>query len=549
MKKLLSFILLIIASPVLSQITVEGTVTDANGSAPVLAHAHIGAYNGDMKKSTSTQCSKDGHFVVHIPKAGVYSLRISAVDHQEINIPLILDGKDKSVEMNVRLHANPFNKEPEKITIIGDWNKFAFASTEQMTPQKTAEGKTIYTYERTATGDTLSYQLMGTAEGGHSVNGETADYFTYDGGGDYRSVIRTHSGDKVTITFDPSKLNFSENTDLPIVEIKNNPFLKKAYELNKAIDKMQTEAMVQPQSGGPMTMSAEKYHALLDNIKTVYRDAEKSGDIKFSQFAAVMLAKEINPTIDFGADNAEMIIKAVPATSPLWVMAPYEMRAVADLVDKKTGDAYIQDSKKNPERTIRAIAYADDMVKAVKEKDTKEWKRLYAFLKSDYGDVPEIKWSLSENNPDAVVQVGKPVPSFEVALLDGSGKVSNTSMLGKYYMIDFWATWCGPCVHELPAIHKAYERYKGKKGFEIISLSMDAAESQIAPFRAKKFKMPWLHAFIPGIFDAELAKKFEVAGIPKPVLVGPDGKIIAMQEDLRGEDLEKTLGKYLGESN
>ena len=61
--------------------------------------------------------------------------------------------------------------------------------------------------------------------------------------------------------------------------------------------------------------------------------------------------------------------------------------------------------------------------------------------------------------------------------------------------------------------------------------------------------MPWKNAFIPGIFDADLAKKFEVAGIPKPVLVGPDGKIIAMQEDLRGEELEKTLTKYLGESN
>jgi hypothetical protein len=61
--------------------------------------------------------------------------------------------------------------------------------------------------------------------------------------------------------------------------------------------------------------------------------------------------------------------------------------------------------------------------------------------------------------------------------------------------------------------------------------------------------MPWLHAFIPGVFDAELAKRFEVAGIPKPVLVDPSGKVVAMQEELRGETLEKTLGKFLGQSN
>jgi thiol-disulfide isomerase/thioredoxin len=226
-----------------------------------------------------------------------------------------------------------------------------------------------------------------------------------------------------------------------------------------------------------------------------------------------------------------------------------EASAITSLGDKNLVENYKKDLKNNPEKSVRAIAYADDLEHAVKAKDTKEWKRLYALLKDEYGDVPEIKWTIIQNNPDAVVMVGKPVPSFEVVLLDGSGKVSNTSMLGKYYMIDFWATWCGPCVREMPAIHKAYEKFKGKKGFEIVSLSMDAAEAQIAPFRAKKWKMPWINAFIPGVFEAEIAKKFEVAGIPKPVLVGPDGKIIAMQEDLRGEELEKTLAKYLGESN
>src|SRR5512140_2790544 len=112
-----------------------------------------------MKQSTSAACSKDGHFSIRIPKAGIYSLSISVVDHQEINIPLIIDAQDKNIQMSVRLRSNPFNKEPEKITVIGNWNKFSFASTEEMTPKKTADGKAIFTYERTATGDTLSYQL------------------------------------------------------------------------------------------------------------------------------------------------------------------------------------------------------------------------------------------------------------------------------------------------------------------------------------------------------------------------------------------------------
>ena len=273
MKKFLGFLVLLFAAPVFSQITVEGTVTDANGKAPILAHAHIGKYN-DTKNSTSYECSKDGHYSIQIPKTGIYSLRFSAVDHQEISVPLILDEKDMSATINIQLHANPFNKEPDKITVIGDWNKFAFASTEQMTPKKTTDGKNIYTYERTATGDTLSYQLMGIAEGGHSVNGIQADYFTYDGGGDYRSVIRTHKGDKVTITLDPSKLNYSDASDLPKVDIRD-PFQKKVYDMNISVDKMHAMAMVPP-AGGSAPFDREKYKLLLDIIKKDYQDAVKS---------------------------------------------------------------------------------------------------------------------------------------------------------------------------------------------------------------------------------------------------------------------------------
>ncbi len=549
MKHLLSFIILLFAAPLFSQIVIEGRVTDGNGKAPILAHAHISKSAADMKNSKSYQCAKDGSFEIKIPKAGIYTLRISAASHQEATIPLILDEKDKNVKLNIQLDPNPYTKDIEKITVLGDWNKFAFASTESMTLKQTADGKTIYTYERIATGDTLSYQVMGVVDGGHSVNGTQADYFSYDGGGDYRSVLRTKKGEKVTITYDPSKINLTENSNLPKVEILNNPFIKKVYELTDAVEKANAAAMVRPAGGGTATMSSEKYQAGMDNIKHVYEQAVKDGDTRFAQFAAVTLAKENNPTFPMSAADAAMILNAVPPSSSLWSMAPNDLMGLLQTVDKDLAASYKKGLESNPEKSVRAVAFADDMDKAVAAKDDKEWKRLYAMLKKDYNDVAEIKWQMANSNPDAVVMVGKAIPSFEVALLDGSGKISDKSMLGKYYMIDFWATWCGPCVREMPAIHKAYERFKGRKGFEIVSLSMDAAEAQIAPFRAKKWKMPWLHAFIPGVFEAELAKKFEVAGIPKPVLVGPDGKVVAMQEQLRGEDLEKTLAKFLGEAN
>jgi thiol-disulfide isomerase/thioredoxin len=546
MKNILILFSFLFASPVFSQITVEGNVTDANGKIPILAHAHIGAYN-DMKKSTSTECSKDGHFVIKIPKAGIYSLRISAVDHEETSIPLVVDEKDKNITMNIQLRANPFNKEPEKITIIGDWNKFTFASPEQMTPQRTADGKTIYTYERPASGDTLSYQLMGIA-GGHSVNGTQADYFTYDGGGDYRSVIRTHKGDKVTITFDPSKINYAENSNLPNVEVTNNLFLKKIISFEQTRSAMNLEAL-KPMPDGSKALTKTKLQALREFIVHFIETSKASGDMRAAQFAAVMLSNENYPQDILKKESAQMILNTVPPTSPFWCMNLYGPVALSYLADSAIAAKYLLALQQNPVRSVRAVAFVNRLEKASKANNKEDVRRYYDLLKKEYGDESFAKYALLQFNPDAAVQVGKPVPDFEVALLDGSGKVSNISMLGKYYMIDFWATWCGPCVGEMPSMHKAYEKFKGKKGFEIISLSMDGAESQIAPFRAKKWKMPWLNAFIPGVWDAEIAKKFEVAMIPKPILVGPDGKIVATENELRGEDLEKTLGKYLGESN
>ncbi|MFI5264229.1 MAG: TlpA family protein disulfide reductase [Candidatus Kapaibacterium sp.] len=205
---------------------------------------------------------------------------------------------------------------------------------------------------------------------------------------------------------------------------------------------------------------------------------------------------------------------------------------------------------KNPDRAYRAQWFANWLEN---EKDKKKARYYYDLLKRDYGDIGWIKGLLKDYNPDGAITTGKRIPPFDVTLLDGSGKVTDRSMLGKYYMIDFWATWCEPCMAEIPYLNKAYEKYKGKKRFEILSFSMDHSEAEIKSVLAAKWgtkwQMPWLNAFIPGGFASELGKEFEVVGLPKPILVGPDGKILAIKTDLYGDELEKTLEQYLDGSN
>jgi thiol-disulfide isomerase/thioredoxin len=136
-------------------------------------------------------------------------------------------------------------------------------------------------------------------------------------------------------------------------------------------------------------------------------------------------------------------------------------------------------------------------------------------------------------------------PDFAVVSLDDSSAlVSNAMLKGKVYLVDFWATWCPPCVEELPELSRLYEKYRGRN-FEIVSLSLDNSGEQVRRFRAKRFAMPWLHGLVERGFGDYLAAVFRVKNIPRQVLVDSTGFIVAEDDELRGALLEKTLEKYL----
>ncbi len=141
----------------------------------------------------------------------------------------------------------------------------------------------------------------------------------------------------------------------------------------------------------------------------------------------------------------------------------------------------------------------------------------------------------------AALATGLAFPDFNEKDLAGQ-PLSVGQFKGKVVLVDFWATWCGPCVHELPNVIETYKKYHGE-GFEIIGISLDSSREKLDGFIKSHDGMTWPQFFDGQGWKNKLAQQYGVRSIPFTVLVGPDGKILG--KGLRGPALGEAVAKAL----
>ena len=129
--------------------------------------------------------------------------------------------------------------------------------------------------------------------------------------------------------------------------------------------------------------------------------------------------------------------------------------------------------------------------------------------------------------------------------MDGSA-FDRKQLDGKVVLVDFWATWCGPCIAEMPNVLEQYAKYHDK-GFEVVGVSLDTDRAALEAFIADQ-KIPWIVLHEQGLAAAKghpLAMRYGITGIPTVILIGRDGKVVSM--DVRGEKLGIELAKLFKE--
>ena len=149
---------------------------------------------------------------------------------------------------------------------------------------------------------------------------------------------------------------------------------------------------------------------------------------------------------------------------------------------------------------------------------------------------------IQTNVKPGAIAIGQPAP--EIALADPKGKIITlSSFKGKYVLVDFWASWCGPCRGENPNVVEAYEKFK-KKNFTVLGVSLDESKEDWED-AIKADNLNWQHISDLKKWESTVVSTYKIEGIPYNVLVDPNGIVIATE--LRGPALEETLKKYIKE--
>jgi thiol-disulfide isomerase/thioredoxin len=202
-------------------------------------------------------------------------------------------------------------------------------------------------------------------------------------------------------------------------------------------------------------------------------------------------------------------------------------------------DDFLKVDPKSPRNATLLSAFAATIADSHPDLRLTLLKRLQA----DYPDSSQAK--AAQASLALLDQIGKPLELTFTDAITGKPVNLQTTLKGQVVVLDFWATWCGPCKAEIPKMKELYAKYHDQ-GVEFIGVSLDAPEDEggLSSLKSyvEKTGMPWLHYYQGQGFDSEFSTRMAVAAIPQVFLIDAEGRLAHI--NARGK-LETLLPDYL----
>ncbi len=443
-----------------------------------------------------------------------------------------------SVQFAVSLRSLPLSHEPHP-QVFGNFNDFDGRAALDM--QQNEEGIWFANLETDL--DTLHYFIGGYSlfalpgtDGELRVNEETPTfdrvYFT--------ELVKSEGASEFTIQFDPRLL--PSDIHESAMEIKADPKTEtvgKIYGL--FIDEYNDlfSSNMLHQISGMDGQYEHDFSGYISSLATIISDSVDPEIIH----AETVTRFRFDRYVDLNTADIQSLLTELPAESSIWMM---NLTAITDAVDKvgiaDHVDLLTEISTKSSYEGLRGEALYN-LIRYYHQTENKEklGEAFFEFV-SNYPDHFRTGFIYQNYAPEQPIDVGRPLPVNKFSTLDGEGTLNLFDLEESYLLIDFWATWCGPCIQAMPNLHEVQERFGGDQ-FSIVGISIDERPSHVEGFRGK-WEMPWHHAFEG--YQSHRLPEMGVVGVPYYVLLDVDRNVVSHDQNaLRGENMITTLRELL----
>ena len=328
-----------------------------------------------------------------------------------------------------------------------------------------------------------------------------------------------------------SMVSFAQTSTVITGICRNNPNYKKVFLDEIATNKAVASDTIKPD--GTFTIKIPITSGSLYKLRFSY---EGQG-----LYMVVNPGEKINVNVDLNDIN-NPVITGSEDSKLLYAMITELKRYDAQIADetRKLQNArkeYLYSTMKKNSGSLAVLFFTDQ---ETIDGNLELMKLISNDLAKKYSDNAFVKDLSSKVEEASFLATGTPAP--EIELPDTTGKIIKLSSLkGKYVLIDFWASWCGPCRQSNPKLVSLYNKYKGKN-FEIYGISLDRnKDAWLAAIKSDKLN--WIHVSDLKYWESTAAVQYRVSGIPYSVLIDPQGLIIA--KGLHPDQLEAKMKEII----